>query len=175
MELILKRGTEYTPIVFQLPELSDRKYCKLITSNSQYVPTEDTFKLDLSSSSKSLIDIRNSRLQTSYSRGYGIIVRTNNSKDIIALVVTDSFGEKYVIVNRRYINSYPTYFNRIKKSMKELNISTRNRLLIWENDKINSEFFGDITPKMDDYSPEVQFRLSSEFVESQLSQLVTND
>lgn len=160
--MILKRGAEYTPVIFQHASLQNKKFVEIKQDNNSYVrlTTESGYKIvlgDFITYFRPRID----RLQKSYYYSNGVLF--DNCNRIIAIVVEKN-EDKYIIVEEDFSKIWPTYFSRIKKSSNELGISTRSKLMLWSESKLYSEFQEVINPTMEDYLPENQLILSSEFI-----------
>jgi hypothetical protein len=164
MELILKRGTEYTPVIFQHPDLQNKRYYKITTYlGRKDIPIEDIMKFPLEVERLGLENIRANRLAVEINYFYGGIFET---EDLIALLAykDNNPEDKYVIAREGFFITYPTYLTRLKKYMNDSNISSRTKLLLWPQSRIYSEFQELITPGMNDYNPEIQKALSNEFI-----------
>jgi len=163
--MILKKGKEYTPIIFQHPDLVSKKCVEIKRDPNSYVrfQTNDSYKFDITPRITYMIP-RINRLQKSYTYSMGVIFDSNNS-NILAIIVEKDF-QKYIIVDKKFSENWTTYFKRIKSSAKELGILTKNNLLIWESGRIYSEFQELLEPSMEDYLPENQLKTSSEFIKS---------
>lgn len=169
MELILKRGVDYTPLIFKHPDLQNKK-CYNIKQSLGYkrIQIENIMKFPFESDRVGIEYIKANRLVFAINHFYGGITNEHN---LIALLVykNTDLEDKYVIANENYFENLPTYLTRLKKYMNESNISSRTHLILWSKDRIYSEFQELINPGMNDYSPTIQQSLSNEFILQQRS------
>lgn len=166
MKLILKRGTEYTPIVFQNSTLQNKKCCRIEESRRNWIDIKNLFDLTLDIEFLQIQELIAKRQQTYPYRFNGGICRSEDR--ILALVVyKNSIENKFVIIEADYFANNPSYLARLKKSMNALDISSRTKLICWDRNKIYTEFQEIINPTMEDYSVESQKQLSNEFIISQ--------
>lgn len=164
--IYFKRGEEYTPIIFQHSSLINKKYAVLNENTSwNRVRTPESFQLSLNMDVLEVKHTTVSRCTLSYATFPGGLCRKYSNREILVIVVTDKKGEKYAIASKHFATQYPTYFNRVKKSLNALGISSRSKLIIWEQSKIDNEFSNVLIPTMDDYNPEVQLQLSKEYLQ----------
>jgi len=166
--IYLKRDIIYTPIIFQHPDLVNKKYCKLddlVTMRKKY-DTSETFRLNLNIDRLDAYRVVYPRSQYSYSEIPGGLVKSDGS--LIAVVVVKD-GEKYVIVDEGFSVTFPSAFARLKKSVNDLGISSRTKLLLWNKSRIASTFQEMISPTMTDYMPDKQVELSNRFILSERS------
>jgi len=167
MGIILKRGSEFSPIIFQRKNLQNKLYYRIEElKNNIYGDTKNMFKLDncLNIQNNFINHIISRRGINYYEFTGGILI-----EDPIALLVIKNKDRKvnttYVIANSIFFNINPTYFSRLKRSMNSLGISSRTKLLMWEPHLIISEFLEVHNPTIEDYKSETQEQLSKEFLE----------
>jgi glutathionyl-hydroquinone reductase len=113
--------------------------------------------------------IRHSRLQINITKFPGGLLNNNSIQKLWAIVVykNSDINSRFVIVNKD-LEKYPSYLARLKKSMNEQGISSRTKLIFWDNNVITNEFQNIINPTMEDYNPAIQEQLSGEFLQSEL-------
>ena len=169
MVLILKRGTEYTPIIFQHETLVNKKCVTLVEGDGRKLQTIDGFQLNEDITTLDYHNVYISRNHLLYYNFGGGLIKANKM-DILSLIVTNNSNEKFVIVNKYFSEVYTSYFTRLKKSIKALKINKKN-ILIWEDNQIYKEFMEMINPTMEDYIPSVQEELSKRFLESMKSNI----
>jgi hypothetical protein len=168
MELILKRGTEFTPIIFQASEIQRSKYCKLAGDEFHRISIKTIMNFPLSTDStyiKRLVADRLKRRWLYFFPG-GIM-----TEDIIVIAVykNDNTQDQYIIAQTEFFQNHTTYLTKLKKYINDSGISSRTKLLLWNRGKIYSEFQELLNVEMKDYSTEVQKQLSSEFIIAQRS------
>jgi hypothetical protein len=168
MDLILKRGTEYTPIAFLNSTIQNKKYCKLVEGERFRCTTNQLMDINLST-----VTLEYRRESASRQQIYpfmfpgGIFINIQNPKLLVLTVYKDNPDNRFVIVNKDIDLIGTSYLAKVKKSMNDQDISSRTKLLLWNNNEIHNQFVENLTPNMEDYSTEVQERLSKEFIESQ--------
>src|ERR1035437_9227379 len=151
MELILKRGVDYTPVIFKHSDLQNRKCYKIERSlGTKRMHIEDVIKFPFESTNIGFEYIRANRLVVEINHFYGGITNEHN---LIALLVhkNTNLEDKYIIANENYFENNPTSLTRLKKYMNDSNISSRTHLILWSQSKIYSEFQELINPGMNDY------------------------
>jgi hypothetical protein len=164
MELILKRGVDYTPLIFKHPDLQNKKCCKVIEARtSEYTQTENLMKFPFITENLEYKKVRADRLKFNLHYFYGGILEVDNLIAILVYKNTDP-EDKYVIAREGFFQENPNYLTRLKKYMNESNISSRTHLIMWSQSKMYSEFQELINPGMNDYDPNIQQTLSSEFI-----------
>lgn len=160
--IYLKRDSVYTPIIFQHPDLVNKKYYQIDDSiDFRRITTKDSFKLNLDITNIKRTRITYPRAKLYYNEILGGLVRT--SGNIIAIVVLKN-NVQYVIVNQSFATTYTSAFARLKKSVNDLGISSRTKLLLWDSSLIATTFQEFITPTMIDYIPQKQIELSNKFI-----------
>lgn len=166
MNMILKRGEEYTPILF---EGSNKKYLDLSTFSckQKWTNTKDTYKFTinkftpdyLTSSIDSLVN-RNPR----YKEYYGIILFNYNT--ILAIVVKDKENNKKILLHSKLsgkeLYSYPnSYLIRLKQSLKVHDLKTKD-IIFKSEDYLSTQFtLTNNFTTLEDYNPEVQSKIVS--------------
>lgn len=169
MELLLKRGTEYTPIIFLNPTLQNKKYCKIVEEDTIRCTNDELLNINLNTDNLKISRLRSDRQRIHpYRIPGGIRLNTSPYKLLALVVYKDNPENKFVIVNKEFFEANPSYLGKVKKSMNDREISSRTKLLIWTNNEINNQFQSIINPTMEDYSNEVQEQLSKEFIQSEL-------
>lgn len=168
MELTLKRGTEYTPILFQNTDLQNLKCCKLQESDYRRISLELVMHLPLSIEDINIVRVVADRLKSHWLYYFpgGIMTR-----DIVAIVVYKSTDpqDKYFIAQTEFFDKHTTYLTKLKRYINEIGIPSRTKLLLWPKVKIYSEFQELLSVEMKDYNPEIQKQLSNEFILAQRS------
>lgn len=170
MNIILKRGEEYTPILF---EESSKKYLDLntFTHERKWIPTKDTYKFTISKSTPNYLTSYISSIvkrNPSYTEYYGIILFNYN--DILAVVVRDKEGNKKILLNDRLnskeLYSYPnTYLTRLKQSFKVHDLKVKD-IIFKSIDYLTTQFtFSKSSASFEDYNPEIQSRIISSVME----------
>jgi hypothetical protein len=165
MNLILKRGVDYTPLIFRHSDLQHKKCYKLVQGVSKQVNSTTLLDFPITISDINLNLIRNydrNKLNEEYFFSGGIIV----DKKIIVLEVykNSNIEDRYVIIEDEFFKSYPSHLAKLKKYINANGISSRSKMLTWSKDRIYSEFQNLLNPTMKDFDPTIQKELSSKFL-----------
>ena len=168
MELILKRGVEYTPLIFKHPDLQNRKCCKLIKDDTLWKNTEQLMDFFIDYANTSMKSIRgNERIKIS--NHYFFSGGMHSEENITALVVykNSSIEDKYVIIQEEFFKVSPSHLAKVKKHINANGISSRSKMLVWNKNRIYSEFQELLSPTLKDYDSTTQISTSNTFLVNQ--------
>jgi len=167
MKIYLKRNTVFTPIIFIEPEFIDAKSIHFVESPYYAYPSSDRLMyFDWDKELRKVNEFEychNSRaaIRKYYRFNGGLL---NQSCNIIALIVVDNKGDKYVIVDSVIPEKSNAIFLKIKRSMKELGIDPKKRLILGTKEEIYKQFQERLNPTMEDYSKGEMEKVSIEFI-----------
>ena len=169
MKIYLKRNKVFTPIIFIEPEFIDAKSIHFVESPYYAYPSSDRLMyFDWDKEARKLTEFEKcnstSRTLSYYFRFYGGLVSYITRNNILALIVVDNKGDKYVIVDSVIPEKSNAIFLKIKRSMKELGIDPKKRLILGTKEEIYKQFQERLNPTMEDYSKGEMEKVSIEFI-----------
>jgi hypothetical protein len=161
--IILKNNPLLSPTIFFNEQVKSKNIHRFTFGGSKRVTAENSYII-------SFDDIN--EYTTYFPRGnsiyigfYGGLMASDTLK-IIALIVKNSKGIDFGLVDKDFSIANPTAFKRIKSSFKQVGINTKTNLILGSYTDITKTYLELLNPTMESYKEEVQFALSSEFLES---------
>lgn len=161
--IILKNNPLLSPTIFFNEQVKSKNIHRFAFGSNERVTAENSYIIGFDE-----ID----EYTTYYPRGsavyigfYGGLMASDTLK-IIALIVKNSKGIDFGLVDKDFSIANPTAFKRIKSSFKQVGINTKTNLILGSYTDITKTYLELLNPTMESYKEEVQFALSSEFLES---------
>lgn len=168
--IILRRHEELTPLIFLTDTFKDSKFIVLDLSWDKLVvkKEENLYKPCLNSPETIFHVNTGGRAIASYNLFYGGLVLLQK---IVCLLVQDRKGTTWALLDRKFSEIYPRKTGFIKTQLNTMNISSRKYLVFIDTEDMIKEFKADFIINEDDFSEEVRFKMSKEFLDYKKNKL----
>jgi len=167
IRIFLKKNKLFTPVIFDSFPGKDAIYLKLEESRINYKRFIDSHLLDFEKGLYYQTVLRTYSRRTGFPR-YSVFTgcicdNVDYNPNIFLLLVKDPEQDKYLIINRDFINKYPSIEKQMLKNIRLHNIPKDN-VIYGSNMEILNSFSSVINPKFSDYDEEFQKNISNEFI-----------
>jgi hypothetical protein len=161
--IILKNNPLLSPTIFFNEQVRSKNIHRFTFGGKDQTIAENSYRVTLNEIDEYIVYyLRGSAVYIGF---YGGLMASDTLK-IIALIVKNSKGIDFGLVDKDFSIANPTAFKRIKSSFKQLGINTKTHLILGSYTDITKTYLELLNPTMESYKEEVQFALSNEFLKS---------